>query len=78
MTSDEDDPYVILGIESDISDADLKRAYRRIASQNHPDRLIARGAPAEIQRLADEKMAAINIAYSQILHERAHVAGAPN
>ena len=67
---DADDPYVILGIQADISDSDLRRAYRRIASQNHPDRLIARGAPLEIQRLADEKMAAINTAYGAILQER--------
>lgn len=67
---DEDDPYVILGIDADISDLDLKRAYRRIASQNHPDRMIARGAPPEILRIADEKMAAINAAYGTILHER--------
>jgi len=73
-----DDPYVILGIDADISDLDLRRAYRRIASQNHPDRLIARGAPPEIQRMADEKMAAINIAYGQILQERGLVAGVAN
>ncbi|MEA1942716.1 MAG: molecular chaperone DjiA [Pseudomonadota bacterium] len=73
-----DDPYVILGIDADISDIDLRRAYRRIASQNHPDRLIARGAPPEIQRMADEKMAAINTAYGQILQERGLVAGAAN
>ncbi|MHA6287231.1 TerB family tellurite resistance protein [Maricaulis sp. CAU 1757] len=65
------DPYMILGIDADISDADLRRAYRRIASQNHPDRLIARGAPLEVQRMANEKMSAINAAYRQIQQERA-------
>ena len=70
-----DDPYVILGIEADITDEDLKRAYRRIASQNHPDRLIARGAPPEIQRMADEKMAAINAAYARIVEERGIATG---
>lgn len=74
----DDDPYVILGIEADISDADLKRAYRRIASQNHPDRMIARGAPPEAQRLAGEKMAVINLAYDQILKERGLIVGLPN
>ena len=38
-----DDPYLILGVDEDISDADLKRAYRRMAAANHPDRMIARG-----------------------------------
>lgn len=64
------DPYVILGIDADISDQDLKRAYRRIASQNHPDRMMARGAPLETQRFANEKMAAINTAYGKILESR--------
>jgi len=78
LGADNDDPYVILGIEADISDEDLKRAYRRIASQNHPDRMIARGAPPEAQRLADEKMATINSAYGRILEERGLAAGAAN
>lgn len=69
------DPYLVLGIDEEISDADLKRAYRRIASQNHPDRLIARGAPPELHRLADEKMAAINAAYAKILTERRNISG---
>jgi DnaJ like chaperone protein len=75
---DDKDPYVILGIEAGISDLDLRKAYRRIASQNHPDRLIARGAPLEIQRLADEKMAAINAAYGEILAQRGLVAPLAN
>ena len=78
VDSGDDDPYVILGIQADISDADLRRAYRRIASQNHPDRMIARGAPPEILRIADEKMAAINTAYGEILKERGLVAGLAN
>lgn len=70
LGASDNDPYIILGIEADISDADLKRAYRRIASQNHPDRMMARGAPLETQRFANEKMAAINSAYGKILEER--------
>lgn len=67
---DGQDPYLVLGVDRSIADADLKRAYRRIASQNHPDRLIARGAPPEMQRVADEKMAVINAAYQRILAAR--------
>lgn len=66
----EDDPYVILGVERDADDDAIKRAYRRVASQNHPDRLIARGAPAEMQRIAVEKMAVINAAYAAIQSQR--------
>ena len=62
----EDDPYVILGVARDADAQTVKRAWRRAAAQNHPDRLIARGAPHELQRIADGKMAAINAAYREI------------
>ncbi len=61
-----DDPYLILGVDEDISDADLKRAYRRMASANHPDKMIARGLPKELMGLANHKMAMVNRAYSEI------------
>ena len=61
-----DDPYLILGIDEDISDADLKRAYRRMAAANHPDRMIARGLPQELVGLANHKMAMVNKAYAEI------------
>jgi len=65
-----DDPYLILGVDPDISDDDLRRAYRRVAAANHPDRACASGLPALCQRLANAKMAAINAAYAQIRAER--------
>lgn len=61
-----DDPYLILGVDEDISDADLKKAYRRMASANHPDRLMARGLPKELIGLANHKMAMVNKAYAEI------------
>ena len=67
-----------IGTEADIDDHDLKQAYRRMATQNHPDRLMARGAPAEILRIADEKMASINTAYERILEERGLSVGVGN
>jgi len=67
---DADDPYLILGVDPDISDSDLKRAYRRQAAANHPDRLVARGLPREMVGLATHKMAIINRAYAQIVAER--------
>lgn len=62
-----DDPFLILGVDEDISDADLKRAYRRMAAANHPDRMIARGLPQELVGLANHKMAMVNRAYGEIL-----------
>jgi len=66
LDAPEDDPYTILGIGRTASEDEIRRAYRQAAAQNHPDRLLARGAPAELQRIADEKMAAINTAYASI------------
>jgi len=65
-----DDPYLILGIDEEISDADLKRAYRRMAAANHPDRLMARGLPMELIGLANHKMAMVNKAYAEIKRAR--------
>lgn len=64
------DPYVILGVDHTISDDDLRRAYRRLVQENHPDRLIARGVPEEFVELANEKLAAINAAYDVIVKDR--------
>ncbi|WP_051279778.1 molecular chaperone DjiA [Hellea balneolensis] len=65
-----DDPYLILGVDEDISDVDLKRAYRRMAAANHPDRMVARGLPKELMKLANHKMAMVNKAYAEILAAR--------
>ena len=59
-----------MGVEPEISDRNLKTAYRRAAAENHPDRLMARGLPKEMIGLATHKMAIINRAYAQILEER--------
>ena len=70
LGQDADDPYLILGVDPDISDKNLKTAYRRQAAANHPDRLMARGLPKEMVGIANHKMAIINRAYAQILEER--------
>ncbi len=67
---DPKNPYLILGVDEDISDKDLKHAYRRMAAANHPDKLVARGAPRELMGLSNHKMAVINKAYSDIMAER--------
>jgi DnaJ like chaperone protein len=65
------DPYVVLGVSYDASDEEIKRTYRFLVRENHPDSLIARGVPEEFVKLATDKLAAINGAYDKILAERA-------
>jgi DnaJ like chaperone protein len=67
---DPDDPYEVLGADRAMSDADLKRLYRKRVSESHPDREIARGLPAEAVRIATERLSAINAAWARIEAER--------
>lgn len=63
----DDDPYLILGIEPGASLEAVKSAYRALSRDHHPDALMARGVPADLVRIAEGRMAAINTAYEQIL-----------
>jgi DnaJ like chaperone protein len=48
----------------------LKKAYRKMMSQNHPDKLVAQGLPPEMIKLATEKTQKIQAAYEQICTAR--------
>ncbi len=65
------DPYVVLGVSYEASDDEIKRTYRMLVRENHPDSLIARGVPEDFIKLATDKLAAINGAYEKIQAERA-------
>ena len=65
------DPYVVLGIGPSATDAEIRRHWRRLVRELHPDQMIGRGVPAEAQRLAEQRLAAINDAYEMIMAERA-------
>jgi DnaJ like chaperone protein len=64
------DPYVILGVSYVASDDEIRQTYRRLVRENHPDSLIARGVPQEFEKLANDKLAAINNAWGKIREER--------
>ena len=53
-----------------MSDDELKRHYRQLVAENHPDREIARGLPPEAVKIATERLAAINAAWERIAAER--------
>ena len=64
------DPYNILNSSPLASDAELKTQYHKLVADTHPDRLIARGVPAEFIEIATKKLAAINAAYEEIKTSR--------
>lgn len=66
MPSGQRDPYAVLGLVPGASDDELKRTYRQLVAEHHPDRMIAKGVPTELMGLATAKMAAINTAYQEI------------
>lgn len=66
-----DAAYATLGVEPAASDGEVKRAYRRLVSQHHPDKLAARGMPEEALRMASRKTQEILRAYETITKARA-------
>lgn len=66
---DPGDAYAVLGILPGASLEDARQAWRKLAAENHPDRLAARGAPPEFVAIAADKTAAINAAFREIREE---------
>lgn len=70
MRGDAGDPYGVLGVDHNAPDDEVKRVYRQLIREHHPDTLMARGLPKDFIEIANQKMAAINAAYDQIGRER--------
>jgi DnaJ like chaperone protein len=62
--------YRTLGVTPQASDAEVKKAYRRLMARHHPDKLVAKGLPEDMIRLAQEKVQHINVAYDAIKSSR--------
>lgn len=60
------DAYRVLGLDESASDAEVKKAYRRLMSQNHPDKLAAKGLPEDMREIAEERTREITNAYERI------------
>jgi DnaJ like chaperone protein len=67
---EERNPYHVLGVTRSVSNDELKSHYHSLVTDNHPDKLIARGVPKEFIAIATKKVAAINEAYNAIAKER--------
>jgi DnaJ like chaperone protein len=62
--------YGVLGVAQDCDAKSLKMAYRKLMSQHHPDKLVARGLPDEMMQLAKEKTQEIQAAYDAVKKAR--------
>lgn len=70
FVKDNDNPYDVLRLGPDATNEEIKQQYRKLVSDNHPDKLMGRGVPAEFVHVATRKLAAINAAYDAIAKER--------
>jgi DnaJ like chaperone protein len=68
-----DDAYAALGVSASASDAEIKQAYRRLMSQNHPDKLAGKGLPESMREMAEERSREISTAYAVIKEARGFV-----
>lgn len=64
------DAYAILGVSAKASDKDVRRAYRRLLSQHHPDKLVSKGLPEEMMKVAAKKTHEIKQAWETVKRER--------
>jgi len=65
-TPSTENPYDILGVSKNATLDEVKKIYRRLMSQNHPDKLISKGLPPEMIKLATQKTQKIKKAYEEI------------
>ncbi|WP_299207214.1 molecular chaperone DjiA [uncultured Tateyamaria sp.] len=61
------DPYSVLGVDPGWALEDIRKAWRKLVRENHPDAMMARGVPEEAVRLAEKRMMDINRAWEEIL-----------
>ena len=69
-TANVDAAYNTLGLASSASNEEVKRAYRRLAKEYHPDMVANKGMGEDFIKYAEDKMQAVNAAYDQIKKER--------
>lgn len=65
-----DDAYTALGLTPEATVSDIKRAYRQLMRENHPDKLAAKGLPESMRQVAEERARELNAAYDLIKKAR--------
>jgi DnaJ like chaperone protein len=62
--------YRVLGVASGASNEDIKKAYRRLMNQHHPDKLVARGLPESMAGVAEQRTHEVRSAYDKLKAKR--------
>ncbi|SEQ25082.1 molecular chaperone DjiA [Thalassovita taeanensis] len=60
------DPYSVLGVSADAELHEVRKAWKRMVRDTHPDAMLARGVPQEAVKLAERRMIDINRAWEDI------------
>ena len=68
MAENKRDYYEVLGVKKDATADEIKKAYRKMALENHPDKVSHLGE--DIRKAAEEKFTQINVAYEKIKKQR--------
>jgi DnaJ like chaperone protein len=62
----ERDPFDVLGVDRNAPRDEVRKAWRALVRETHPDRMMARGVPPEAVQLAEKRLIAVNRAWEQI------------
>ena len=65
------DPFDVLGVPHNMPLDEIHKVWRGLVRESHPDRMIARGLPAEAVKLAENRLIALNHAWEEIRKEAA-------
>lgn len=64
------DAFKVLGVAESAESKEVKRAYRKLMNEHHPDKLVAKGLPPEMMQVAKEKAQEIQAAYDLLKKEK--------
>ena len=66
IPSNQNDPYLVLGVNHNSSYQEIKKHWKKLVHESHPDNIIARGLPQESINLANSRLISINAAWEEI------------